>query len=136
MRVVLDTNVLLSGFFFGGVPGRILEAWRDGKVRLVLSSPILDEYRTAGSVLELKYGGTDFPSFIALLALNCELMDAVEFLNPQVSRDRDDDKFLACAHAGRVRIVISGDEDLLTVTGWSGIEVVKPRAFVDRFLPK
>ena len=118
------------------MPGRILGGWRDGKVQLVLSSPILAEYRAAGSVLESKYGGTDFPSFIVLLALNCEVVDAVEFLDPQVSRDRDDDKFLACAHAGRVGIVVSGDEDLLTVTGWKGIEVAKPRAFVDRFLPK
>ena len=118
------------------MPGRILEGWRDGKVQLVLSSPILAEYRAAGSGLESKYGGTDFPSFIALLALNCEVVEAVEFLDPQVSRDRDDDKFLACALAGRVSIVVSGDEDLLTVTEWNGIEVAKPRAFVDRFLPK
>ncbi|MBI2403438.1 MAG: PIN domain-containing protein [Gemmatimonadetes bacterium] len=37
MRVVVDTNVLMSGVFFGGVPGRILEAWRDGKLTLVVS---------------------------------------------------------------------------------------------------
>lgn len=42
MRIVLDTNVFVSAVFFGGVPGRILEAWRDGRFHLVLSAEIAD----------------------------------------------------------------------------------------------
>ena len=48
MRIVLDTNVFVSAAFFGGVPGRILEAWRDGRLQLVLSAAILDEYQRVG----------------------------------------------------------------------------------------
>ncbi len=48
MRAVLDTNVVLSGFFFGGLPGQILDAWRDARFTLVLSAAILGEYREAG----------------------------------------------------------------------------------------
>ena len=49
MRIVLDTNVLISGIFFSGPPFEILKAWSDDKVRLVLSPEILDEYyRIAG----------------------------------------------------------------------------------------
>jgi predicted nucleic acid-binding protein len=51
MKVVVDTNVLMSGVFFGGVPGRILEAWRDGKLTLVVSPPVLEEYHRAGPPL-------------------------------------------------------------------------------------
>jgi putative PIN family toxin of toxin-antitoxin system len=51
VRVVLDTNVLVSGVFFGGLPGRILEAWRDGKLTLIVSPAILDEYLRVGRVL-------------------------------------------------------------------------------------
>ena len=43
MKVVLDTNVFVSGVFFGGPPLKILEAWRDGKVQLLLSPAILEE---------------------------------------------------------------------------------------------
>lgn len=53
MKVVLDTNVVLSGIFFGGVPGRILTAWSEGRVQLVLTPEILDEYRRAGDALAL-----------------------------------------------------------------------------------
>jgi predicted nucleic acid-binding protein len=44
VRIVLDTNVFVSAVFFGGVPGRILEAWRDARLQLVLSAAILDEF--------------------------------------------------------------------------------------------
>lgn len=44
MRVVLDTNVLVSGVFFAGLPGLILKAWRDGRFELVLSEEIIEEY--------------------------------------------------------------------------------------------
>jgi predicted nucleic acid-binding protein len=55
LRIVLDTNVLLSGIFFAGVPGRILEAWQAGAVSLVLSPAILAEYHRAGTALAARY---------------------------------------------------------------------------------
>jgi len=48
MRVVIDTNVLISGVFFGGLPARVLNAWRDGQYDLVASPGILDECRRVG----------------------------------------------------------------------------------------
>ena len=44
MKVILDTNVLISGIFFSGPPHQILNAWRDGKIQLVISQEILKEY--------------------------------------------------------------------------------------------
>jgi predicted nucleic acid-binding protein len=49
--------------------------------------------------------------------------------------DPDDDKFLACAVASGSNCVISGDKLLLNASGFHGIEVIKPRQFVDRYLP-
>jgi uncharacterized protein len=131
VRVILDTNVVLSGFFFGGVPGRILDAWRDGRITLVLSAPILIEYREAGSRLEARYGGAEFETFIGLLVMNSELVDAPADLPEQVCDDAADDKFLAAALATGTRLVVSGDAALLRATGWNGIEVVRPRRFLD-----
>ena len=84
MKVVLDTNVLLSGFFFGGVPGQILEAWRSERIVPVLSAPILAEYREAARELEAKYGPADFESFVALLLVHSEVVDAPADLPTQV----------------------------------------------------
>lgn len=135
MRVVLDTNVVLSGFFFGGLPGRVLEAWRNGHMTLVLSAPILTEYREAGTAFEASYEGSDFETFAALLVLRAEIVDAPEFLPQQVCRDPDDDKFLACAIAAGASLVISGDKDLRAVSGWGGIEILTPRQFLDGHVP-
>lgn len=43
MRVIIDTNVLISGIFLGGPPAKILEAWRGGELKLVVSPEILEE---------------------------------------------------------------------------------------------
>jgi uncharacterized protein len=134
VNAILDTNVLLSGFYFGGVPGQILQAWSEGRIGLVLSPPILSEYREAGLELETKYGPTHFDSFVSLLLVHAELVDAPANLATQVCSDPDDDKFLACALVSSAKVIISGDSALLAVNGWSELEVVRPRAFVDRYL--
>ncbi len=59
MRLILDTNVLMSGVFFAGPPAQILEAWSEGKVQLVLSVEILQEYDRVGRELTRKYPGVD-----------------------------------------------------------------------------
>lgn len=43
MKVVVDTNVFISGVFFGGPPGDVLSAWRDGKIEFVVSREIIEE---------------------------------------------------------------------------------------------
>ena len=55
-------------------------------------------------------------------------------LGQSVCRDPDDDKFLACAIAGDTKIVVSGDKDLLAVSGFQGIAVLTPRQFVEQYL--
>lgn len=133
MRVVLDTNVFISGVFFGGVPGRILEAWRDGVLALLVSPPILGEYHRVGRLLAVRHEGVDLEPVLALVAARGEVVDAPD-LPEQISPDADDDKFLACALGGDARVVVSGDKGLRSASGWRGIEVLTPREFVDLYL--
>jgi uncharacterized protein len=51
-----------------------------------------------------------------------------------VCEDPDDDKFIECAIASKTEIIVSGDKHLLKVTGYQGINVLKPREFVDFYL--
>jgi predicted nucleic acid-binding protein len=53
-----------------------------------------------------------------------------------VSRDPDDDKFLACALAASAPVVVSGDRDLQTLGSWQGVRVLSPRAFADEYLTR
>lgn len=59
MKVVLDTNVVMSALFFGGVPGRILDAWNARQISLVLSAPVLAEYREVGVELSAAASGSE-----------------------------------------------------------------------------
>ena len=135
MRVVLDTNVLVSGVFFGGVPGRILSAWAAGKMFLVLSPAILAEYRRVGHELGIQYPDLNatFEPLLALIAMNAMIVDAPPLAGP-VSDDPADDMFLAAALASATRLIVSGDKDLLRVSGWRGTMVLTPRQLLDQHL--
>ncbi len=133
MRVILDTNVLVSGVFFGGPPGRVLAAWRDGVITPVLSAEIFDEYRRVAEILSADHPDVDLVPILAVLAIHSELVNAPALPEP-VAADPADDKFLACAVAGRVETIISGDKHLLRVSGWSGVRVLTPRRFIDECL--
>lgn len=85
MRIVLDTNVFVSAVFFGGVPGQILEAWRDGRIRWVLSTEILDEYQRVGRDLATDYSGADLAPFLGPLAVTAEFLVAPPLAEPAVS---------------------------------------------------
>ncbi len=88
-----------------------------------------------GLVLSDRYEGADIESLLTLLAIHSELVDAPDLPEP-VCEDPDDDKFLACALAAGVQVVVSGDRHLLRASGWSGIEVLTPRQFVERYLDR
>ena len=133
MRVVLDTNVFVSAVFFAGVPGRILDAWENDIIRLVLSPEIFDEYSRVLNILAKKYPRGDFVNRLERVISYAEFINAPS-LPEQVSVDLDDDKFLACAVHAKVNLIVSGDSDLLQVSGFENIAVLTPKQFCSEYL--
>lgn len=133
MRLVVDTNVFVSGVFFSGPPHSILNAWRRGVVQLVVSPEILAEYQETGDELAARFPEVDLGPWLELVATAATLVQAPP-LPAQVCADLDDDKFLACALASRTSLIVSGDKALLATSGFRGITVLTPRRFVDRHL--
>ena len=133
MRIILDTNVVISGIFFAGPPSQILKAWREGKLHLLISEEILAEYRRVGETLALQFSSIDLLPILDVLRANAEVI-SVRSLSEPVCDDPDDDKFLACALAGKCKLIVSGDKHLLKISGFRSIKVLKPREFVNRYL--
>lgn len=133
MRIVLDTNVFVSGVFLGGWPRRVLESWRDGHMVVAFSREILEEYRRVGDRLAERYPGASLQPFLRLLTIEGELVDPPAQDEP-ITDDPDDDKFLTRAWAAGIGVVVSGDRDLLKASGWNGVEVLTPADFVRRFI--
>ena len=135
MKIILDTNVFISGVFFGGPPYQILDAWRNRKVDIVLTEEIFDEYQRVARELSRQFRKIDISTFLDLITVNAIWVEAPQ-LPFNVSTDPDDDKFLSCALASKTKIIVSGDKHLLAVSGYKRIEVLKPRSFIERYLKK
>ncbi len=133
MRIVLDTNVFISGIFFSGPPSQILKAWKDTKIQVVLSKEILLEYQMVGERLSAKYSEIDIVPIIDLLTIYGEVVDT-KAISVSICEDPDDNKFIECAIAGNCKLVVSGDKHLLNISGFQEIEVLKPRKFIDVYL--
>lgn len=133
MRIVLDTNVFVSGIFFGGPPSQILKAWQKKSLQIVLSKEILVEYQRVADELSFKYPQIDIMPIIELITIHGQFIDT-EGLDISICEDPDDDKFIECAVAGKCDIIVSGDRHLLKLVRHKGVRILKPRDFVDQYL--
>ena len=132
MKVVLDTNVLVSGIFWRGTAREVLALWVQDRFQVFVSAAILEEYERVINETEhwKKSGLADgWRMFIAEKSVMLSPEDT-----PRYSRDSDDDKFIHCAVAAGARYLVSGDKDLLTLKEAAGVEILTPRAFL-RSLP-
>lgn len=129
MKVVLDTNVLISGIFFGGLPRAVLDAWAEERFELLLSPLIFDEYVRTCDRLSESRPGLEYQSILASIIGYGELV-ADSPSTDSITADPDDDKFMVCAR-GRGAIIVSGDQHLLEASGWEGVRVMKPHNFLD-----
>jgi putative PIN family toxin of toxin-antitoxin system len=135
MKIVLDTNVLVSGIFFSGPPAEILRAWSRGKFRLVSSPAILDEYKRASAELAEKFSGINVQRILDLIVVHSEVCSPAP-MPERVCEDPHDDMFIAAAIDSRTKIIVSGDKHLLKVSGYQGVSVITPRQFLAQHLTK
>ena len=129
MRLVLDTNVLVSAFLWQGVPGRLIELATEQEIQLLTSRVLLDELADVlpRKKLAKKVAATGLTA--AQIVLNyrrlAQLVTARK-LSQAVSRDADDDHVLACAIAAQADLIVSGDEHLLSLKIHQNIPIVTP----------
>lgn len=133
MRVVLDTNVIISATLIrGGNEDQILHAWQHGSFELVLSPPILEELGRALFYERLRKFRwmTDGEVAELLRALAGGGIVVAGRVKIKASRDPDDDKFLAAAIEGVAEFVVTGDRDLLDLKSYRGVRIVRPARFL------
>jgi len=134
IRVVIDTNVFISSFF-GGNPRKVISLWRDQKIKLCLSQPIVEEYarvlhrllddtRQVDNVLKLFAEGYNL-----VFTSKTPTLDIVK-------KDPDDNKFIECAVALDCDVVISGDKHLRDIKKYMRISILSPKEFIERFARK
>jgi len=133
MKVALDTNVIISGLLWPGMPNKLLKLAKIGNLQLCTSPALLKEL---SNVLR----EDKFLHRIVILNATVEeliagLLELVEIfpdkiILPIVKADPDDDRVLSCALISGAKYIITGDSHLLNLKKWSDISILTPRQFL------
>jgi putative PIN family toxin of toxin-antitoxin system len=126
VRLVLDTNIVVSGLIWGGVPSQLLETGRDAQVTFFTSSLLLDELV---DVLEREKFSTLLASQNITSAFLMQRYGMLtQLVKPQpierTVRDADDDAVIATALAAKADVIATGDSDLLVLHPWQDIQIL------------
>ena len=132
IRVVLDSNVIISALVFGGKPRRLFNLILEGRYVLYISKEIIDEVT---AILTLKF---NYPQD-ALFAIESELRSLAIITEPgfkidHIKNDQGDNRILECAKAGECQYVISGDKHLLSANKFERIEIMTVSDFLSLML--
>lgn len=127
MRLVLDTNVLVSAFLWEGIPGRLIELAGEKEIDLYTSrvllaelSEVLHRRKFTKPVQATGFTAAEIVKHYQRLAHHV----TVRQMTQRISRDADDDQVLACAMAAKADFIVSGDKDLLTLKVFREIPIV------------
>jgi uncharacterized protein len=127
-RVVLDTNVLVSGLGWAGPPAEIVDAVTAGELTLLSSPALIAELRRVLSYPKLAKVFAD-PNAVADLVESGSIQ-ILTSTRLQVVDDDSDNRVLEAALDGGAEVIVSGDDDLLSLGSFQGIGIVTPAAFL------
>ena len=132
MRIVLDTNVLVSGAFWGGLPSQVLAHWAHDRIDVLISESILAEYERVLTEISHKSKKPELAlQWSRFVGQHATLIDVRSPVH--LCRDPHDDQYLACAADGDADYIVSGDRDLLDMKQFIGIPIVTCRKFLEIF---
>jgi len=133
IRVVLDTNVLISALFFKGELSRIVGLWQKGKIVPVISKETFDELRTVLEYPKFSLSRAEIKSLI-----EHEILPFFEVVNVSkhvkgASRDPGDDKFISCAISANANCIVTGDKNLSDLKKYQSIRIIHTSDFIKMF---
>ena len=132
MKIIIDTNVLISAVFFGGKPRAVVESVVSGQIQACASAEIVAEYWEVLNEMISRKQGTLRKNLFQFFINQMEMAEPVSKVH--VCRDPDDDKFISCAVEAGAFYIVSGDKDLLDIGQYEGVEMITAAEFCRRFL--
>ena len=133
LKVVIDTNVVISALLFGGAPGKLVAFWQRGIIKPAASKEIIDEYLRVLTYPKFKLSEEEINYL-----LYQEILPYFDIIDVQpgpqiIKKDPEDDKFIRCASAADAGCIISGDKHLLALKEYQKIKILSPVEFINKF---
>lgn len=127
-KVVIDTNIFISAFGWGGKPLRIMQLLEKGRIINCISEDIFTELRIAITYPKLGFSKKIQTNILEFVLSYSDFYESTEKVN--VSADPDDNKFIECALSSKAGYIITGDEDLLKIKNYKNIKFISPDQFL------
>jgi uncharacterized protein len=129
LRVILDSNVVMSGFLWPGICTRFFDLANSGQIDCFTTTDLIAEIdevlHRAQHAHHVARTGLTAKQLVAHYRRFAQLIPARK-LTAQVCRDADDDAVLACALAAHASLIVTGDKDLRVLHPWRGIQILNP----------
>ena len=133
VRVVLDTNVLISALLFRGELSRIVGLWKKGKIVPLISKETFEELRTVLEYPKFSLSRAERESLIEHEILPFFEVVSVSKHVKGACRDPGDDKFLSCALSANADGIVTGDKDLSDLRIYQSIKIMQASNFIKMF---
>ena len=135
MRIVADTNVLISSTFWYGNSDKIIEKTENKEIVLVISKEIIKEFIEVLNYEEIqekiKNKGLEMRRTVEKIMAISDIVDPIKKIDV-IKEDPDDNKILECAFEGSVDYIITKDNHLLKLKEFEGIKIINPAEFLEK----
>jgi putative PIN family toxin of toxin-antitoxin system len=142
VRIVIDTNIWISGLLWRGLPRQLLQLAETERVELCMTEAMLQELsevlRYPRLQMRLQSVGVtpdELIDYVLQCAIFFETPSIPSFNAPLVAADPDDDIFIYCALVAEARYLVSGDHHLLEIQNYASISIVTVQDFFAQVLP-
>jgi len=133
MRVVLDTNVLISALLFKGELSRVVRLWQKGKIVPIISKETFSELRTVLEYPKFSLSRAEMKSLIEHEILPFFEVADVNAHVKGACRDTEDDKFISCAISANADCIVTGDKDLSDLKKYQSVRIIRASNFIRMF---
>jgi len=130
MKIVIDTNVFVSSFFWGGYPREVFERVINGFDELYITDEILKEIMSVMSGNKFDVNKNEIEDYIRIIEKYSKNIVSKN-IPESISRDKSDDKILQCGLDGDVDYIITGDKDLLVLKEHKTIKIINPKDYLE-----
>jgi putative PIN family toxin of toxin-antitoxin system len=130
VKIVIDSNIFVSSFFWGGYPREVFERVINGLDELYITDEIIKEITSVMNSSKFNANSSEIEDYIKIIEKYSKRIVSKNVLE-STSRDKDDDKILQCGLDGDVDFIVTGDKDLLVLIEYEKIKIMKPKEYLE-----